>query len=90
MPRRRASGDQPVAEDPVFTDTLELDLGTVVPALAGPKRPQDRVALRRRRRLRASMAETKSKAGQAGQKRPMGKAGQVPVPGEDTLATAMW
>ncbi|MDX1717639.1 MAG: aconitase family protein, partial [Anderseniella sp.] len=31
--------------DPVFTSTLELDLGDVVPALAGPKRPQDRVAL---------------------------------------------
>ncbi len=31
--------------DPVFTDTLELDLGTVVPSLAGPKRPQDRVPL---------------------------------------------
>jgi aconitate hydratase len=31
--------------DPVFTDTLELDLTTVVPSLAGPKRPQDRVAL---------------------------------------------
>ncbi len=31
--------------DPVFTDTLELDLSTVVPSLAGPKRPQDRVLL---------------------------------------------
>jgi aconitate hydratase len=31
--------------DPVFTDTLELDLGSVVPSLAGPKRPQDRVPL---------------------------------------------
>ena len=31
--------------DPVFTDTLELNLSTVVPSLAGPKRPQDRVAL---------------------------------------------
>jgi aconitate hydratase len=31
--------------DPVFTDTLELDLGNVEPSLAGPKRPQDRVAL---------------------------------------------
>ncbi|MGQ7792423.1 aconitate hydratase AcnA [Faunimonas sp. B44] len=31
--------------DPYFTDTLELDLSTVVPSLAGPKRPQDRVAL---------------------------------------------
>ena len=33
--------------DPVFTDTLELDLGTVEPSLAGPKRPQDRVPLSR-------------------------------------------
>jgi len=31
--------------DPEFTATLELDLGTVVPSLAGPKRPQDRIAL---------------------------------------------
>ncbi len=30
---------------PVFTDTLELDLSTVVPSLAGPKRPQDRISL---------------------------------------------
>jgi aconitate hydratase len=33
--------------DPVFTDTLELDLSTVEPCLAGPKRPQDRVGLPR-------------------------------------------
>ena len=31
---------------PLFNDTLELDLGTVEPTVAGPKRPQDRVALR--------------------------------------------
>ncbi len=31
--------------DPIFTDILELDLGTVEPSLAGPKRPQDRIAL---------------------------------------------
>jgi aconitate hydratase len=31
--------------DPVFTDTLELDLASVEPSMAGPKRPQDRVAL---------------------------------------------
>ena len=31
--------------DAVYTDTLELDLSTVVPSLAGPKRPQDRVAM---------------------------------------------
>ena len=33
------------AADPVYTDTIELDMGTVVPSLAGPKRPQDRVLL---------------------------------------------
>jgi aconitate hydratase len=31
--------------DPVFADTLELDLATVAPSMAGPKRPQDRVEL---------------------------------------------
>ncbi|MBS0479280.1 MAG: aconitate hydratase AcnA [Proteobacteria bacterium] len=33
------------APDPIFTDTLELDMGDVVASLAGPKRPQDRVSL---------------------------------------------
>ncbi|MEQ1496793.1 MAG: aconitate hydratase AcnA [Novosphingobium sp.] len=33
------------AVEPIFSSTLELDLGTVVPSLAGPKRPQDRVSL---------------------------------------------
>ena len=33
------------APDPVFTDTLSLDMSSVVPSLAGPKRPQDKVAL---------------------------------------------
>ncbi|WP_285425941.1 MULTISPECIES: aconitate hydratase AcnA [unclassified Pseudomonas] len=32
-------------QEPVFTDALELDMGSVVASLAGPKRPQDRVAL---------------------------------------------
>ncbi|MCF5707781.1 aconitate hydratase AcnA [Pseudomonas syringae] len=32
-------------QEPVFTDSLELDMGTVEASLAGPKRPQDRVAL---------------------------------------------
>ena len=31
--------------DPVFTDTLDLDLTTVVPSMAGPKRPEGRIAL---------------------------------------------
>jgi aconitate hydratase len=33
------------SEDPVFTDTLHLDMATVEPSLAGPARPQDRVPL---------------------------------------------
>ena len=33
------------SEDVVYSDTLELDLGEVEPSLAGPRRPQDRVAL---------------------------------------------
>ena len=33
------------AREPVYSETLELDLGTVVPSIAGPKRPQDRIAL---------------------------------------------
>jgi aconitate hydratase len=33
------------SDEPVFSDTLELELDTVVPSIAGPKRPQDRVSL---------------------------------------------
>jgi aconitate hydratase len=39
--------------DPVFSDTLELDLATVVPSLAGPKRPQDRIPLSASKRMYA-------------------------------------
>jgi aconitate hydratase len=33
------------SEEPTFSDKLELDLGSVVPSIAGPKRPQDRISL---------------------------------------------
>lgn len=33
------------SEDPIFTDTVDVDLSTILPSLAGPKRPQDRVTL---------------------------------------------
>ncbi|MEL7481743.1 MAG: aconitate hydratase AcnA [Pseudomonadota bacterium] len=36
---------RPDMADPVFTDTLELDLSTVVPCISGPKRPQDKILL---------------------------------------------
>ena len=59
---------------PVYTDTLELDMGTIVPAISGPKRPQDYVALTNAKAAFAKeMAETF--------KRPMGK--EVAVEGED-------
>jgi aconitate hydratase len=41
--------------EPAFTDMLELDLGAVEPSLAGPRRPQDRVPLRR---LKAAWGES--------------------------------
>ncbi|WP_439138098.1 aconitate hydratase AcnA [Roseicyclus sp.] len=59
---------------PIYTDTLSLDMGTIVPAISGPKRPQDYVAL-----TDAKTAFTREM--EATFKRPMGK--QVPVDGED-------
>ncbi|HEY8582756.1 MAG TPA: aconitate hydratase [Capillimicrobium sp.] len=46
------------AEEPTFTDTIELDLGEVVPSIAGPRRPQDRVAITEAQdRFRQAVAE---------------------------------
>ena len=59
---------------PIYTDTLSLDMGTIVPAISGPKRPQDYVAL-----TDAKTAFTREMANSF--KRPMGK--QVKVDGED-------
>ena len=64
------------AHTPIFTDTLELDLSTVEPSLAGPKRPQDRVPL--------SQVSVEFASALAGD---FGKAGEedkrVPVDGAD-------
>jgi aconitate hydratase len=46
------------AQDPVFTDVLKLELGSVEPSLAGPKRPQDRVPLKA---VKAGFAEAMDK-----------------------------
>jgi aconitate hydratase len=56
--------------DPVFTDTIELDLGTVEPSLAGPKRPQDSVPLSKskamyREALEADLAKLGTPAAKA-------------------------
>jgi len=59
---------------PVYTDTLHLDMGTIVPAISGPKRPQDYVALTdAKTAFTREMEETFQ--------RPMGK--KVAVAGED-------
>ena len=46
MRRSKGSSAPSRRVDPVYTATVELDLSTVEPSLAGPKRPQDRVSLR--------------------------------------------
>lgn len=59
---------------PIYTDTLHLDMGTIVPAISGPKRPQDFIALDdAKAAFTREMAETFQ--------RPMGK--EVNVKGED-------
>jgi len=53
--------------DPVYADTIELDLGTVEPSLAGPRRPQDRVPLRHAKRMyREALEETLNRGPAAG------------------------
>src|SRR6202161_4762093 len=43
--KEQGRGSQPGQPEPTFSDVLELDLASVTPSMAGPKRPQDRVAL---------------------------------------------
>ncbi|MEM7089364.1 MAG: aconitate hydratase AcnA [Pseudomonadota bacterium] len=59
---------------PIYTDTLSLDMGTIVPAISGPKRPQDYVALTDSKTAFLNEMEKTFK-------RPMGK--EVAVKGED-------
>jgi aconitate hydratase len=60
--------------EPAFTEVLKLDLGSVEPSLAGPKRPQDRVLLKDvKSGFAAAMSEEFKKAGET--------AKRVPVPG---------
>jgi len=59
---------------PVYTDSLELDMGTIVPAISGPKRPQDYLALTDAKAAFAREMDTTFK-------RPLGK--DVAVDGED-------
>jgi aconitate hydratase len=60
--------------DPIYTSTLHLDMSTIVPAISGPKRPQDFLPL-------TDAKSSFAKEMEASFKRPMGV--EVPVKGED-------
>jgi aconitate hydratase len=66
---------EPGAVEAVYTDTLQLDLSSVVPSLAGPKRPQDRVAMTDMRRAFDEALDLQGRAGTRDLR--------VPVPGTD-------
>ncbi len=55
--------------DPIYTDTLELDISTVKPSIAGPKRPQDRIILDDAADAFASVMDTEFKKLDVAQKR---------------------
>ena len=79
----------PNAPDPVYTSTLELDLSTVEPSLAGPKRPQDRVSLRQSKlkftqALEGMLAERKGKSSA-----PAPKHGEQSTPQEMSASAAV-
>ncbi|TNF90652.1 MAG: aconitate hydratase AcnA, partial [Gammaproteobacteria bacterium] len=66
---------EPGMPEATYTDTLALDLATVVPSLAGPKRPQDRVAMKDMRRAFDEALDLQGRAAT--------KDLRVPVPGTD-------
>ncbi|MBP2677329.1 MAG: acnA, partial [Deltaproteobacteria bacterium] len=81
--------------DPLFSDTLSLDLSTVEPSMAGPRRPQDRVPLKEskatfRKALSTWGKEPRPENGDEGADRWMGEggyaAGEVRVPESGTWA----
>src|SRR5579864_8371900 len=78
--------------EPEFTDVLELDLSTIEPSLAGPRRPQDRVSLGSMSESLRTAFPNQFKSAPAGETVPTirlvdanaGTVQQVPVTGEDT------
>ncbi len=84
--------------DPIYSESLELDLSTVEPSLAGPKRPQDRVSLRQAKggfqsALHSMMMSSPSKgaeaAGSAQVSAMSGPVGSVAVADVAEVATAL-
>jgi len=76
------------AREAVYSETLELDLSTVEPSLAGPKRPQDRVPLRAARdRFRAALADYATPDGDGdGIESPVDEASAESFPASDAPA----
>jgi aconitate hydratase len=73
--------------DPLYTTTIELDLSTIEPSLAGPKRPQDRVSLRQakykfQQAVEVMLAERKSRT-------PVSKPGEAAAPAETRTTAAV-
>ena len=80
------------APDPVYTSTIELDLSTVEPSLAGPKRPQDRVSLRQAKMkfaqaLETMLAEGKPKVTAKAGSKPGGGTAAQEMPASASVAT---
>ncbi|WP_404365473.1 aconitate hydratase AcnA [Marinobacter sp.] len=67
-------------QEPAYTDTLQLDMGDVEASLAGPKRPQDRVALKdMKSAFELIMSQSNGKKGKEDQDRLLSEGGQTAV-----------
>lgn len=83
----------PTSADPVYTVGVELDLSTVEPSLAGPKRPQDRVSLNQaklkfQQALEVMLAERKAKPAKEKPGETTAPAETAPLPSASTVAVA--
>jgi len=75
------------AEEPIFTDTLTLDLSTVEPSLAGPRRPQDRVSLANvGKEFAGALKDVFKKGGDEGKRVPAEGAGYTVGHGDVAIA----
>ena len=75
------------SDAPVFTDTLHLDLSTVEPSLAGPRRPQDRVALSKvGEEFNKALIDVFKKGGEAGKRVPLGSTKETLGHGDVVIA----
>lgn len=76
--------------EPEFTDVLELDLGTVEPSIAGPRRPQDRIALRAAGSKVAEILDETVANLTGGRREAAGRRRKVPVHRVDEESGQVW